>query len=110
MLHAGMHPTLAGVILGAADAGACRLRRRRRDAREGAGTNAPVTRVEGALHPWVAFGIMPLFALANAGVSLSGFRLHGGVPPMAVAGGIVAGLVVGKPVGIGLAAVPRREA
>jgi len=32
----------------------------------------PVTRLEVALHPWVAFGIMPLFALANAGVSLGG--------------------------------------
>lgn len=35
----------------------------------------PVQRVQSALHPWVAFGVMPLFALANAGVSLDGFNL-----------------------------------
>jgi NhaA family Na+:H+ antiporter len=35
----------------------------------------PVVRVQIALHPWVAFGIMPLFALANAGVSLGGIDL-----------------------------------
>jgi NhaA family Na+:H+ antiporter len=35
----------------------------------------PVVRVQAALHPWVAFGIMPLFALANAGVSVGGVNL-----------------------------------
>ncbi len=35
----------------------------------------PVVRVQTALHPWVAFGIMPLFALANAGVSMGGIEI-----------------------------------
>jgi NhaA family Na+:H+ antiporter len=50
------------------------------------------------LHPWVAFGIMPMFALANAGVSLDGVSLSGtsGV----IAGAIVVGLGIGKPAGI----------
>ena len=50
-----------------------------------------------SLHSWVAFGIMPLFALANAGVLLSGEALeaHG-----AVAAGVALGLLVGKPVGV----------
>jgi NhaA family Na+:H+ antiporter len=65
---------------------------------------SPVQEVESKLHPWVAFGIMPLFALANAGVSLAGIDLTAGKPLM-VAAGIVAGLVVGKPVGIVLAAL-----
>jgi NhaA family Na+:H+ antiporter len=54
-----------------------------------------------ALHPWVAFGIMPLFALANAGVSLSGLALD--AAGWSVASGVALGLVVGKPVGILLA-------
>ena len=103
MLHAGMHPTLAGVILGLVTPVRAAYGRRGARAKVTADEVAPVTRVEGALHPWVAFGIMPLFALANAGVDLSGFSFTAGAP-MAVAGGIVLGLVVGKPVGIGLAA------
>ena len=50
------------------------------------------------LHPWVAFGIMPIFALANAGVSLSGLSLD--APSWSVARGATAGLLVGKPVGV----------
>lgn len=51
-----------------------------------------------ALHPWVAFAIMPLFALANAGVSLSGLDLGGTRGTVAVATGV--GLVVGKLAGV----------
>jgi NhaA family Na+:H+ antiporter len=62
----------------------------------------PVLRVQGALHPWVAYGIMPLFAFANAGVSLAG--LDFGSPSfVSVSLGIVGGLVLGKPLGIVLA-------
>jgi NhaA family Na+:H+ antiporter len=50
------------------------------------------------LHPWVAFGIMPVFALANAGVSLRGVTLEG--PSVRVAAGVAIGLLVGKPLGI----------
>jgi Na+:H+ antiporter, NhaA family len=50
------------------------------------------------LHPWVAFGIMPVFALANAGVSLSGASLD--PSSLTVAVGVAIGLVVGKPLGI----------
>ena len=64
---------------------------------------APVVELEARLHPWVAFGIMPLFALANAGVSLSGLDLSA-AQPLAVGCGIVLGLVIGKPLGIVLAA------
>ncbi|MBA4067053.1 MAG: Na+/H+ antiporter NhaA [Isosphaera sp.] len=56
---------------------------------------SPLHRLEAALHPWVAFGIMPLFALANAGVPL---QAAGMGDPVALA--VAAGLVVGKPVGI----------
>ena len=59
---------------------------------------SPLQRMEHALHPWVVFAVMPLFALANSGVSLdSGMA---GSLTERVSLGIVFGLVVGKPVGI----------
>jgi NhaA family Na+:H+ antiporter len=60
---------------------------------------APAIRLERALHGWVAFGIMPLFALANAGVRLAGIEL-GGTGFWPVLGGVGLGLVVGKPLGV----------
>jgi NhaA family Na+:H+ antiporter len=60
----------------------------------------PLHRIEHALHPVVAFAIMPLFALANAGVALRGDALSALAHPAAL--GVLAGLVVGKPVGITL--------
>jgi NhaA family Na+:H+ antiporter len=56
---------------------------------------SPVERLELALHPWVGFAVMPLFALANAGMSIS---LREFTSPVAVA--VFAGFVVGKPVGV----------
>jgi NhaA family Na+:H+ antiporter len=53
------------------------------------------------LHPWVAFGIMPLFALVNAGVAISGGALD--AASWSVATAVAVGLIVGKPVGIVLA-------
>lgn len=50
------------------------------------------------LHPWVAFGIMPVFALANAGVPLSGWTPE--ASSISVAAAVAVGLVVGKPLGI----------
>ncbi len=60
--------------------------------------NPLIHKFESSLHPWVVWLIMPIFALANAGVPLSGeiFAL----PIAPVASGIFLGLLVGKPVGI----------
>jgi NhaA family Na+:H+ antiporter len=60
---------------------------------------APVVRVQAALHPWVAYGVMPLFALANAGVRLDGVDFDTPAARSVVAG-VVAALVLGKPAGI----------
>jgi NhaA family Na+:H+ antiporter len=60
---------------------------------------APVTRIQTALHPWVAFGILPLFAFANAGVNLSGVDLTL-ADPQKVMLGVLASLVIGKPLGV----------
>jgi NhaA family Na+:H+ antiporter len=58
-------------------------------------TLSPVERLEIGLHPWVGFVIVPLFAFANAGVTLSLDNLDG---PVAIA--VLVGFVIGKPVGV----------
>ncbi|MEM8988248.1 MAG: Na+/H+ antiporter NhaA [Pseudomonadota bacterium] len=92
VLESGVHATLAGV----AAAFAIPLRRARSDIH---GENhSPLTFLEHKLHYWVAFGILPVFALANAGFSFEGLSLQSLTEPLAL--GIMAGLVVGKQVGI----------
>lgn len=59
---------------------------------------APLQKLEHQLHGWVTWLIMPIFALANAGVALSLSSLRG--PALPIFLGVVAGLVVGKPVGL----------
>ncbi|GAA5103304.1 Na+/H+ antiporter NhaA [Bartonella jaculi] len=60
---------------------------------------APVTRVQKALHPWVAYVVMPIFAFANAGVSFANFDLSSDKSFLVVLG-VVIGLFIGKPFGI----------
>ncbi|MDA1334284.1 MAG: Na+/H+ antiporter NhaA, partial [Bacteroidetes bacterium] len=65
------------------------------------GAETPLTRMEHALHGWVAFFIMPVFALANAGVDLRGVSiLDALMHPVAL--GIIAGLFIGKQVGVAI--------
>ena len=137
--ESGIHATVAGVILGlitparaylenttlaqalervtegmhgkwdAGSHGATEVRGVRLATRE---TVSPLAYLETTLHPWVGFAIMPLFALANAGVPFTASDLG---DPVAVAVGM--GLVIGKPIGIlgfswlairaGLAALPQ---
>ncbi|WP_028388132.1 Na+/H+ antiporter NhaA [Legionella fairfieldensis] len=59
----------------------------------------PVVRVQRALHPWVAYGVMPLFALANAGVGMSS-GVFSGDNELKIIIGVAIALVLGKPVGI----------
>jgi len=89
-LKAGVHPTVAGVVLGLmTPTGAAP-----------GGSESPLERLEHGLHLWVAFVIMPLFALANAGVAVSAAGLG---EPVAIA--VATGLAVGKPLGILLLSV-----
>jgi Na+:H+ antiporter, NhaA family len=64
------------------------------------GVTAPILRLEHALHNFSAFVVMPLFAFANAGV-----RIGGAIEHIEIAFGVMAGLVIGKPVGIAAAAL-----
>lgn len=85
VLKSGVHATVAGVVLAMAIPS-----RRSSD-------GSPLVRLEHALHPWSMYFIVPVFALANAGVAFGGGEsaLLG-----AVGLGVAAGLVIGKPVGV----------
>ncbi|MES2728501.1 MAG: Na+/H+ antiporter NhaA [Pseudomonadota bacterium] len=80
LLKSGVHPTIGGVLTALAIPG-----------KSGG-------RLEHRLHPWVAYGILPIFAFANAGVSLAGIGLVDFVAPLTL--GITLGLVIGKMVGV----------
>jgi NhaA family Na+:H+ antiporter len=123
MYYSGIHPTIAGVVLGLITPGRAWIGReslvsllldaidrldgqidrpqaeRTRLAGDLAATAretvSPLERLEAALHPWVAFVIMPIFALANAGVTIDPTAARHGI-----AWAVAAGLVVGKPLGI----------
>jgi predicted DsbA family dithiol-disulfide isomerase len=63
---------------------------------------SPNERIQTALHPWVSYGVVPLFALANGGVDLRGGVLAAAVSSL-LTWAVVAGLVIGKPLGIAVA-------
>jgi NhaA family Na+:H+ antiporter len=88
VLKSGVHATLAGVIV----AFAIPLRGEEHE------QPSPLVRLEHGLHPWVAFGVLPIFAFANAGVELAGVSIATLFEPVPV--GIVAGLVLGKLIGV----------
>jgi Na+:H+ antiporter, NhaA family len=86
VLKSGVHATLAGVVT----AFFVPLKDR-----FGA---SPLRSVEHGLEPWVAFFIVPVFAFANAGVAFSGMTAEAITSPLTI--GIVAGLVLGKQIGV----------
>ncbi|WP_338512045.1 Na+/H+ antiporter NhaA [Erwinia aphidicola] len=88
VLKSGVHATLAGVIVGLL------IPLKKQDG------HSPSIELEHGLHPWVSWLILPLFAFANAGVSLTGVSIDGlfSMVPL----GIILGLLVGKPLGITL--------
>ncbi|GLO60797.1 Na(+)/H(+) antiporter NhaA [Vibrio sp. MACH09] len=87
VLKSGVHATLAGVVLGFA------IPLEGNDKED-----SPLKHLEHALHPYVAFAILPIFAFANAGISLEGVSLSGLTSMLPL--GIALGLLIGKPLGI----------
>ncbi len=87
VLKSGVHATLAGVVL------AFTIPMRTNNDEP-----CPLRNLEHTLHPWIAFGIMPIFAFANAGVSLEGMTLGTFFEPIPI--GVAFGLFVGKQLGI----------
>lgn len=123
-LKSGIHPTIAGVVMGLltavhapqpADieraASVTRLFRRDHDASSGraavleiGAAVSPNERFQEAIHPYTSYVVIPIFALANAGVPLSGEAISSALSsPVTL--GIVAGLVLGKALGISIATV-----
>jgi NhaA family Na+:H+ antiporter len=88
VLKSGVHATLAGVVV------ALMIPLKP----DQPGGVSPLKKLEVSLHSWVAFGIMPLFAFANAGVSLEGLSLAELMSPIPL--GISLGLFLGKQFGI----------
>jgi len=93
VLASGVHGTLAGVAV------AFMVPMRGPGATE---EDSPLHRLEHKLHPWVVYGILPIFGLANAGLSFSGLSLADLLAPVSF--GIAAGLFIGKQVGVMAAA------
>lgn len=86
MLASGVHATVAGVLAAMA------IPMRRADGR------SPLIAAEHELKPWVLLGVMPVFAIANAGASLDGFGADILAHPVTL--GVAFGLAIGKPLGI----------
>jgi Na+:H+ antiporter, NhaA family len=128
VIESGVHATIAGVVLGlmtpagrfyAVDSFADsaqdlinRFRVAHQTGNEGIqqgvlsqmedlshGTEAPLDRLERALHPWVSFLIVPVFALANAGIHITGDVAREALESP-VSQGVAVGLTLGKPIGI----------
>jgi NhaA family Na+:H+ antiporter len=86
VLKSGVHATLAGVITALAIP--------MRDAHG----QSPLENIEHGLHPWVAFGVLPMFAFTNAGVVLDGVSFSTLISPVPL--GIGLGLIAGKAIGV----------
>ena len=91
VLKSGVHATLAGVATALAVPLAG-------PGGKGDDERSPLLWLQHTLHPWVTFAVLPLFALANAGVSVAGFSIESLGQPIPL--GIILGLVIGKPLGV----------
>jgi len=101
VLKSGVHATVAGVVTGLL------IPHVNPDNDiDDATEYSPLESLEQALHPWVAFGILPLFAFVNAGLVVGGLGMDDLLSPLPL--GIAAGLVLGKPAGIVSAALLMR--
>jgi Na+:H+ antiporter, NhaA family len=88
VLKSGIHATLAGVAAGLMIP------------MRGKSAQSPLKHLEHWLHPWVVYGVLPLFAFANAGLVLKGLRVADLWQPLPL--GIALGLLLGKTLGIAL--------
>jgi NhaA family Na+:H+ antiporter len=118
LLEAGIHPTLAGVVMGLLAPSTPRLHRDLIDIDEltdlsdadaarttsdlAKGSVSVVEWLQHVLHPWTSYVIVPMFALANAGIAISASAL-GDAAQSPITWGVLFGLLVGKPLGIVLA-------
>jgi NhaA family Na+:H+ antiporter len=101
VLKSGVHATLAGVATGLMIPHVDR-----KNLVPDEIEHSPLETLEHAMHPWVAYAILPVFAFANAGLVLGGLQMKDALAALPL--GIALGLVVGKPLGIVAAAMLMR--
>jgi len=101
MYKSGVHPTLAGVVLGLMTPNMIKENSKPKDGEDG--QLSVIEWLEKLIHPWSSFVIIPLFAFANTGVVITNQSITDAINSP-IAWGIFAGLVLGKPIGV-LAAV-----
>jgi Na+:H+ antiporter, NhaA family len=102
----GIHPTLAGVVLGLLTPNSPKESNTHDDVEDG--SLSVIEWLEAKLHPWSTFLVVPIFAFANTGVILTGEALKNASTSV-IAWGIFAGLVIGKPVGVLLAMISAKK-
>ena len=106
LFKSGVHPTLAGVILGLLTPNIAKEGSGLEDSIDG--SVSIIEWLETKIHPWSVFIIVPLFAFANTGVEISSNSIQAALDSP-IAWGIFAGLVIGKPVGIFLSIFAARK-
>ena len=97
MYKSGVHPTLAGVILGLMTPNILKENSKLHDDEDN--QVSVIEWLEERIHPWSSFIIVPLFAFANTGVVITSDSINNAINSP-IAWGIFAGLVIGKPIGV----------
>ena len=100
LYRAGVHPTLAGVVMGLMTPAKPLTEKRYEDVEDG--TLTIVEKLQGSFHGFSAFIVVPIFAFANSGIELTSRAISDAISSP-IAWGIIAGLALGKPLGIFLA-------
>lgn len=106
LLRSGVHPTLAGVILGLLTPNIPHQNSELEDREDG--TVSVIEWLEKIIHPWSSFVIVPIFAFANTGVKISNESVRSAINSP-IAWGIFFGLVLGKPIGILLTSLAAKK-
>ena len=106
MYKSGVHPTLAGVVLGLMTPNIIKLNTKSKDGEDG--QLSVIEWLEERIHPWSSFVIIPLFAFANTGVIITNQSITDAINSP-IAWGIFAGLALGKPIGVLTAVILARK-
>ena len=102
----GIHPTIAGVILGLLTPNIARTKSNLTDSEDG--SVSVIEYLEHKFHPISSYVIVPIFAFANTGVEISSQSVNSALNSV-IAWGIFLGLVIGKPLGVLLATMAARK-
>lgn len=104
LYRSGVHPTLAGVVMGLLTPNVPRVKANQPEAT----SSSLIEWIEAKLSPWSTFAIVPIFAFANTGVEISMEALESASTSL-IAWGIFVGLVIGKPLGVLFSMISARK-